>query len=131
MFCCFLFLGKLYTIFSFSARAEATAAFLLILMSIFAVGLFIGGVANGRTAIVISYIVYFPMLFLSGATMPMEMMPQSIVNISKVLPLTYGVTLLKGIWLGDRFFDFPLELGVIVLVTSVFGGLAVKLFRWE
>ena len=128
-----LIFGKvIYDLQFFGSVLEATAAFLLILMSIFAVGLFIGGVTpNGRTAIVISYIVYFPMLFLSGATMPMEMMPQSIVNISKVLPLTYGVTLLKGIWLGDRFFDFPLELGVIVLVTSVFGGLAVKLFRWE
>ena len=122
----------IYDLQFFGRVLEALAAFLLILMSIFAIGLFIGGVTpNGRTAIVISYIVYFPMLFLSGATMPMEMMPQSIINISKLLPLTYGVTLLKGIWLGGRFFDFPLELGVVVLVTLVFGGLAVKLFRWE
>lgn len=122
----------IYNLKFFGNVLEALAAFILILMAVFAIGLFIGGVTpNGRTAIVVSYVVYFPMLFLSGATMPLEIMPQSIINISKALPLTYGVTLLKGIWLGERLLDFPLEIGALVLVTVLFGGLAIRLFRWE
>ena len=37
------------------------------------------------------------MLFLSDAMMPLEIMPKGVVNASKLLPLTYGVDLLKGV----------------------------------
>lgn len=111
---------------------EALVAFIIILPCVFSIGLFISGVSkNIKMATAISYIVYFPMLFLSGATMPLEGMPQSIVNISKALPLTYGVSLLKGIWLGDHLSDFPIDIIVLLVITVLFGGLAIKFFKWE
>ncbi|MDF2700350.1 MAG: hypothetical protein K0Q49_1908 [Haloplasmataceae bacterium] len=111
---------------------EAIFTFFIILLSIFSIGLLIAGVSkNAKMATAIAYIVYFPMLFLSGATMPLQMMPQSIVNISKALPMTYGVTLFKGIWLGDHLIDYPLEIIILFSITLVFGGLAVKFFKWE
>ena len=60
------------------------------------------GGKNGQAATALAYIIYFPMLFLSGATMPLYIMPDSLVAVSKVLPLTYGVELLSGVWLGGR-----------------------------
>lgn len=111
---------------------EAILAFLLIVLSVFSIGLLIASVSkNTRMANAIAYIVYFPMLFLSGATMPLEIMPTSLQNISKGLPLTYGVNLLKGVWLGDHLYEFPLELGVLAGITLLFGGLAIYLFKWE
>lgn len=111
---------------------EAIVAFMLILLSIFSMGLFIAGVSkNAKTATALAYIIYFPMLFLSGATMPLQMMPQSIVNVSKVLPLTYGVELMKGIWLGGRMGDYVPQILILVGIMIAFIVLSVKLFKWE
>lgn len=79
----------------------------------------------------LAYIIYFPMLFLSGATMPLQMMPQSIVNVSKVLPLTYGVELMKGIWLGGSMGDYVPQILILVGIMIAFIVLSVKLFKWE
>ncbi len=100
--------------------------------SIFSIGLFIAGfTSNAKAALAISYVVYFPMLFLSGATIPIEIMPSAVVTISKILPLTYGVQLLKGLWFGGNFGDYLLEFGVFAAIFVVFTGLAMKTFRWE
>lgn len=111
---------------------SAFFSFIVILLSIFSIGLVIAGVSkNTKTATALAYIIYFPMLFLSGATMPLEAMPESIVNLSKILPLTYGVRLLKGVWLGGNVFDYWQELIILGIITVVFGALAVKFFKWE
>lgn len=111
---------------------EATLAFMLILASVFAIGLFIASISkNIKTATAISYIIYFPMLFLSGASMPLEIMPESIKNISKILPLTYGVRLNKGIWLGGHLTDYYFEIGILLFITVIFGFLSLRLFKWE
>ncbi len=125
--------GKIvFDLHFFGNLFEALVAFVIILLSIFSIGLFVAGISkNMKVATAVSYIIYFPMLFLSGATMPLEIMPQSIINISKALPMTYGVSLLKGIWLGDHLSDFPIDIIVLVCITLVFGGLAVKFFKWE
>lgn len=110
---------------------EALLAFIIIMLSIFSIGLFITAISkNTRMANAISYIIYFPMLFLSGATMPLELMPQTIRIISKALPMTYGVELFKGVWLGDHLIDFSLELLLLGGITLLFGGLSIKLFKW-
>lgn len=106
-------------------------ALLLSIVSMFSIGFLIAAVAPGsKAATAIAYLVYFPMLFLSGATMPMEMMPDAIVNVSKVLPLTHSVDLLKRTWIGDTG---HLLTPIIVLsaVTLVCIFVSVRLFRWE
>ncbi|HHU63740.1 MAG TPA: ABC transporter permease [Clostridiales bacterium] len=111
---------------------EAIVAFIVILLGIFSIGLFIGGLSkNMKMCTTIAYIVYFPMLFLSGATIPIEIMPQSIINISKVLPMSYGVSLLKGIWLGGHLSDHVKEIVILLSIAVVSGGFAVKFFKWE
>jgi len=84
-----------------------------------------------KMATAISFIIYFPMIFLSGATMPIEIFPENIVFISKALPLSYGVVLMKGIWLGGSLFDHPLEIAVLLGTTLVFSLIALKFFKWE
>lgn len=50
-----------------------------------------------KIANVVTTFVYFPMLFLSGATIPFEIFPTFLQNVATILPLTHGIQLLKDI----------------------------------
>jgi ABC-2 type transport system permease protein len=39
-------------------------------------------------------VLFYPMLFLSGASLPLEVMPAPIKKVASFLPLTYAVKLL-------------------------------------
>jgi len=107
-------------------------SFLLIIASIFSIGLFIAGFTkNAKAALAISYVIYFPMLFLSGATIPLQFMPEAIKTISKFLPLTYGIDLLRGLWLGESITNFGFEIAVLIGVFIILSALAIKTFKWE
>jgi ABC-2 type transport system permease protein len=86
---------------------------------------------TARTAQVVGMVVLYPMLFLSGAGFPRELLPDAILKISTFLPLTYVVTLLSGLWIGDPWSQHLTE--VVVLAGMLVLGLiiSVKTFRWE
>jgi ABC-2 type transport system permease protein len=107
-------------------------AVLLSCVAMFSLGYLIAGLAPGaRLAQVAGMILLYPMMFLSGAGMPIELLPDSIRRISNFLPLTYAVNLLKGIWFGDAWSAHLLDVGVLAVMVVLLGGLAVRLFRWE
>ncbi|HEY5563663.1 MAG TPA: ABC transporter permease [Clostridiaceae bacterium] len=126
-------IGKIvFDLHFFGNLFVVTFAFILTTFSIFSVGLVIAGVsANAKAATAISYIVYFPMIFLSGAIMPMEIMPKIIVYISKVFPLTYGTELLKGVWTGGKLSSYSPDIIVLLTISIICTLLATKFFRWE
>ena len=98
----------------------------------FAVGYLIASLApNARAAQVIGMVLLYPMLFLSGATIPIEVMPESVQAISNFLPLTYIVRLLRGLWFGESWGSLALETGVLVAVLVICTAIAVRVFRWE
>lgn len=98
----------------------------------FALGMLIASVARSETtAVVLANLVYFPMIFLTGATIPREIMPETMQRISDALPLTYAVRALQWAWL-DRDSEvmivaLPVLGGTIVISAAV----AARLFRWE
>jgi ABC-2 type transport system permease protein len=47
------------------------------------------------------------------------------------LPLTYAVSLLQGIWNGDRWSAHLGDLAALVLVFVACTALSAKVFRWE
>jgi ABC-2 type transport system permease protein len=55
---------------------------------------------TARTAQIVGLTLFFPMVMLSGAAIPLETMPESIRVYSNFLPLTYVVKFLKGLWFG-------------------------------
>ncbi len=64
-----------YRIFTDFHLKQFLGAFLLIILSIFSIGLMVGGVApNMKMASVLASIIYFPMLIFSGATLLYELM---------------------------------------------------------
>ncbi len=101
-------------------------------LSFFAVGFLVASLtSNARLAYIVGLLLYFPNLFLSGATFPKEMFPESIRSIARFIPMTHVVSLLQGLWFGEPW-------GRHLAETAVLGGLLVAgvaasalTFRWE
>lgn len=106
--------------------------YLLVMTSIFSIGTMVGGIAkNSKIAGVIASALYFPMLVFSGATLPYEVMPDSMQKIVNVLPLTQGIKILKNATLGlptDNVIGAVIFMLLIAVICSI---IAVKFFRWE
>ena len=101
-------------------------------LGMFSVGYLIASLApSARSAQVIGMVMFYPMMFLSGAGIPLEVLPESIQEISAFLPLTYVVKLLRGLWFGGVWGDHLLETAVIGGVLIVCTALAARFFRWE
>src|SRR5258708_1971049 len=96
-----------------------------------AIGLVIASVANTmQEGTILVQLLYFPMLFLSGATFPAEYFPPTLQVISNFIPATYYVTGIQEIIKGDQGFNFGYA-GALVLTTVVGFVVGMKLFRWE
>jgi len=108
------------------------AGFTLGSLAFFALGYLVAGVApTARVAQAIGMIAAFPMMFLSGSAIPVEVLPQSVRNVSRFIPLTHVVTLMRGLWAGESWGKHLTEAAVLggVLVVGMF--LSARLFRWE
>jgi ABC-2 type transport system permease protein len=98
----------------------------------FSVGYLIASLApSARAAQVIGMAIFYPMLFLSGAGLPLEILPATIRRISDFLPLTYVVKLLRGLWFGETWGQHLLETAVLLGILGICTALAARFFRWE
>ena len=98
-----------------------------------AIGLVIASVANTmQEGTILVQLCYFPMLFLSGATVPAEFFPRIVQIISNFIPATYLVFGMRGIMLRQENLGQDWR-SVLALVITAIVGLTVgtKLFRWE
>jgi len=108
------------------------AAFTLSTFSFFAVGFLIASlVPTLRAAQVVGMVPFYPMLFLSGAAIPMEVLPENIRRIANFLPLTYVVKLLRGMWFGHSWGDHLREVAVLAVILVVGAVVSARFFRWE
>ncbi len=71
------------------------------------------------------------MLIFSGTTLPVEVMPKAMQKIVGFFPLTQGITMMKHAFLGTGTGNVLLPVCVMVGVTVVCSGLAIRFFRWE
>lgn len=105
---------------------------LLVLISIFSIGLFVGGVAkNAKSAGVIASALYFPMLLFSGATLPYEVMPEWMQKIVDILPLTQGIKVVKTTMLGLPFSTITVSVIILSLIAILFTTMSIRFFKWE
>ena len=125
--------GKLVYHLRFEGNAlSVLAGFTLSSLSFFAIGFVLAGLMpTARTAQVIGMVLLYPMLFLSGAGFPRELLPEAIKKISTFLPLTYVVNLLRGLWIGDPWNKHWLDVGVLAGMLLLGIIISVKTFRWE
>lgn len=75
--------------------------------------------------------ILYPMLALSGLFVPFNVMSPTLQKIASVLPLTYSVSLLRGIWRGDPWSAHMGDIGALVLVFAICTALSARIFRWE
>ena len=108
------------------------AAFVLSAGAFFSVGYLIASlVPTARVAQAVGMVIFFPMMFLSGAGMPLQLLPEALQKVSDFLPLTYVVRLLQGLWFGEAW--SALWLSTLVLVGMLLAGtaLSTRFFRWD
>jgi ABC-2 type transport system permease protein len=106
------------------------AALIFSSLSFFAVGFALAGLLPTlRVTLAVGQALFFPMLFLSGAALPREMLPEWLLWVSGFLPLTYVVTLIQGLWIGEGFNWFAVAVLAGVLAAAVV--VTARTFRWE
>ena len=111
---------------------QVLLAYLLCVISVFSIGFFVASIIhNAQAAMAVSNVIYFPMLFLSGATIPIETMPDTIKDISKYIPLSYAVDLMKSTWQGGKIFDDATSIIVLGSIAIVCIAFSLLFFSWD
>ncbi len=107
-------------------------ALLLSTWSILSIGFLIASIVpTARFAQPIGAIILYPMMGVSGVFVSIEMLPPVLRAVARVLPLTYAVPLLQGIWNGDAWLAHVGDVAGLVVVFVVCTALSARVFRWE
>jgi ABC-2 type transport system permease protein len=98
-----------------------------------AIGLVIASVANNmQEGTILVQLLYFPMLFLSGATIPTTAFGPTLQTISGFIPATYLVSGVRGIMLENYSLARVSGAAGAMVLTALLGWfVGMKLFRWE
>ena len=109
-----------------------TIALLISTWSILSIGFFIASIVpTARFAQPIGAIILYPMIGVSGVFVSIESLPPVLHTVARILPLTYAVPLLQGIWNGDPWSGHVGDVTALAVVFIVCTGLSAKVFRWE
>jgi ABC-2 type transport system permease protein len=109
-----------------------TIALLISTCSILSVGFLIASIVpTARFAQPIGAIIMYPMMAVSGLFVSVEALPPVAQAVAKVMPLTYAVSLLGGIWKGEAWWAHAGDLAALALAFIVCTALSAKVFRWE
>ena len=101
-------------------------------LSILSIGFVLASaVPTARFAQPIGTLLFYPMLALSGLFFPIESMSPALRLIARALPLTYAVSLMKGIWRGEGWIAHGWDVAALTLVLVVCTAVSARVFRWE
>jgi ABC-2 type transport system permease protein len=99
---------------------------------VLALGFLIASVVpTARFAQPIGTLVLYPMLAVSGLFVPVDALPAGLRELSRVLPLTYAVSLLRGIWHGEGWLTHAGDVGILAIMFAACLALSTRVFRWE
>ena len=106
------------------------AGFTLSALAFMAFGYLVASLsATPRVATAAGQILYLPMFMLSGAAIPLFLLPENVQAVSIWLPMTHVVIVLQSLWFGG---GWALQsVGVLVVMLLVGGLLSARFFRWE
>ena len=107
-------------------------ALLFTTLSIVSMGFLIASIVpTARFAQPIGTMILYPMLGLSGLFAPVDALPPVLQTVARVLPLTYAVSLLRGIWRGEGWAAHTGDVAALAVVFLVCTAISAKAFRWE
>ncbi len=126
-------LGKILFGLRFSGSWTLVAAmFTFSAFAFFALGYLIASLSpTARVAQTIGMAAFFPLMFLSGAAMPRQIMPDHVLRVADALPLTHVVELLQTSWLGEPLSGRTPEILWLVAILVAGTALSARFFRWE
>ena len=123
---------RYYTLPPEVSLASFTLALLFSTLSVLAIGFVIASVVpTARFAQPVGTIVLYPMIACSGLFVPVDALPAAMRRAAHVLPLTYAVSLLKGIWQGDGWSAHVGDVAALLVVFGLCTALSSRVFRWE
>ena len=109
-----------------------TLALLISTWSILSIGFLIASIVpTARFAQPIGAAILYPMIALCGLFVPLQSLPPALQALARVLPLTYAVSLLQGIWKGEAWSAHLGDVAALVVVFVICTALSAKVFRWE
>ena len=98
-----------------------------------ALGLIVAAVVNtSQEAQILTNLIYMPMLFLSGATIPLSVFPNWLQIATQFIPATYLMSGIAGILQHGETLGQNWKSVLALLVAAAVGlFIATKIFRWE
>ncbi len=109
-----------------------TIALLISTWSILSVGFVIASIVpTARFAQPVGAVILYPMIGICGLFVPISHLPLVLRAVAHVLPLTYSVRLLQGIWAGDGWLPHLGDVAALTILFLVFTAISAKVFRWE
>jgi ABC-2 type transport system permease protein len=107
-------------------------ALLLSTLSILSMGFLIASVVpTARFAQPIGAAILYPMVAISGLFMPLESLPPALHALARVLPITYAVSLLKGMLANDPWAAHVGDVVALITAFVICTAVSAKVFRWE
>jgi ABC-2 type transport system permease protein len=101
-------------------------------LSVLSIGFLIASIVpTARFAQPIGAAILYPMIAVSGLFTPINSMPPVVQAVARVLPMTYAVSLLEGIWKGDPWSAHLGDVAALSIVFFACTALSAKVFRWE
>lgn len=108
------------------------ATFTFSACAFFALGYLVASLApTARAAQAVGMVLFFPLMFLSGAAMPRQIMPENVRQAADFLPLTHVVQLLQAAWRGQALTDQLPQILSLTALLILATALSARLFRWE
>ena len=109
-----------------------TIALLISTWSILSVGFVIASIVpTARFAQPIGAVILYPMIGLCGLFVPISHLPPVLRVVARVMPLTYSVRLLQGIWMGDGWLAHLGDVAALTILFLLFTAISARIFRWE
>lgn len=126
-----LIAGKIfYQVQIQGAFISVFAALLLSVAAMFSMGFLFTAVArDAKITNLLCYLFYFIMLFLSGATIPDQLFPDTMKTVAGFFPMTYAVDLMQGVFAGNSLGQHWKELIVLGALSIVFTAVGAILYR--
>jgi ABC-2 type transport system permease protein len=107
-------------------------ALLYCTLCVLALGFLIASlVPTARFAQPIGTLILYPMIGLSGLFVPIDALPPALHAAARVLPMTYAVSLLRGVWHGEGWLAHAGDAGILAIMFAACVALSSRVFRWE
>jgi len=107
-------------------------ALLFVTVTILSMGFLIASlVPTARFAQPVGSLLLYPMIAVSGLFVPLASLPPVLRLLARVVPLSYAVSLLKGIWMGHPWSAHLTDILGLVVIFVVCTTLSSRLFRWS